>query len=116
MSHISVYILLRSFSYVRFVGWGSLGMDILFHTCAHTLVENVMTGVSGKMSESWKLSDDKHFNCKICGRGFSLRGYFFNHRHIHTGEKPFKGNVCGKNFSLNGNLSRRRHTHTGEKS
>jgi hypothetical protein len=43
LSHISVYILLRSSSNVRFVGWDSLGMDILFHICAHTLVENVMT-------------------------------------------------------------------------
>jgi KRAB domain-containing zinc finger protein len=54
---------------------------------------------SGKMSESQKLSDDKHFNCEICGRGFSLRENLLKHHRIHTGEKPFKCDVCGKNFS-----------------
>jgi len=45
LSHITVYILLTSFSNVRFVGWDSLGMDVLFHICTHALVENVMTAV-----------------------------------------------------------------------
>ena len=60
LSHISVYVLLRSFSNVTFVGLDSLRTDILFNIRTHTLGGKCYDrSVSGKMSESQKLN--------ICG-------------------------------------------------
>jgi len=60
-------------------------------------------------------SGEKPFKCVECGKSFSSSSHYITHQSIHSGEKPYQCKVCGKAFSVNGSLSRHQRIHTGEK-
>ena len=60
-------------------------------------------------------TEDKPFDCKICGRRFSQNSNLKTHMSTHTGDKPFHCEILGSKFSWNYSLKSHMSTHTGEK-
>ena len=56
-------------------------------------------------------------HCKYCNKQFpkSSRSVLKNHEMVHTGEKPFQCRICSKRFSLKGYLKRHERIHRGER-
>lgn len=54
--------------------------------------------------------------CQYCGKFFSHRGSFSEHKRTHTGERPYECDICHKRFALPKTLKFHYHIHTGEKS
>ncbi|XP_061738220.1 zinc finger protein 391-like isoform X1 [Nerophis ophidion] len=60
-------------------------------------------------------TEEKHFSCSFCGKGFMSKCHIEAHMRTHTGEKPFGCSVCAKGFVVKSNLTRHMKIHTGEK-
>ena len=57
---------------------------------------------------------DSRYECKYCGKRFTLPGHLKKHSLTHTGERPHKCSVCGKGFTVRCNLTTHMRIHTGE--
>nr|CAD7197504.1 unnamed protein product [Timema douglasi] len=56
-----------------------------------------------------------NFACEICGKPFKRKEHLFQHRKLHTGERPYVCSVCSKAFSRKEHLVRHAVSHTGQK-
>ncbi|XP_014294418.1 uncharacterized protein [Halyomorpha halys] len=53
--------------------------------------------------------------CDSCGKLFKRKEHLFQHKKLHTGERPFVCGHCGKTFSRKEHLVRHSVSHTGQK-
>ncbi|XP_023272309.1 zinc finger protein Gfi-1-like [Seriola lalandi dorsalis] len=60
-------------------------------------------------------TDTRPYPCQYCGKRFHQKSDMKKHTFIHTGEKPHKCQVCGKAFSQSSNLITHSRKHTGYK-
>ena len=44
------------------------------------------------------------YRCETCGKGFSIRSYYYDHLAAHTGVKRYVCSVCLREFTLKCNL------------
>uniref|UniRef100_A0A1B6C732 Protein krueppel n=1 Tax=Clastoptera arizonana TaxID=38151 RepID=A0A1B6C732_9HEMI len=56
-----------------------------------------------------------NFLCEVCSKPFKRKEHLFQHRKLHTGERPYTCDTCGKAFSRKEHLVRHSVSHTGQK-
>ncbi|KAG1664793.1 Zinc finger protein 235 [Nymphon striatum] len=60
-------------------------------------------------------SNEKLFECDVCHKCFTRKGYIKYHMRIHTKEKPFECDVCQKRFTQSSTLISHKRIHNNEK-
>uniref|UniRef100_A0A8D8WDM3 Zinc finger protein 436 n=2 Tax=Cacopsylla melanoneura TaxID=428564 RepID=A0A8D8WDM3_9HEMI len=55
------------------------------------------------------------YPCDLCSKIFRRKEHLFQHKKLHTGERPFICGTCGKAFSRKEHLLRHGTSHTGQK-
>ncbi|CAH0383088.1 unnamed protein product [Bemisia tabaci] len=53
--------------------------------------------------------------CDVCGKPFKRKEHLFQHRKLHSGERPFVCSTCNKAFGRKEHLLRHMLAHTGQK-
>ncbi|XP_008471282.1 zinc finger protein 184 isoform X1 [Diaphorina citri] len=56
-----------------------------------------------------------NYPCDMCSKSFRRKEHLFQHKKLHTGERPFICGTCGKAFSRKEHLLRHGTSHTGQK-
>ena len=55
------------------------------------------------------------YECRVCGKGFNVKGTLERHMFVHSKKKEYKCNICKLAFTQSNNLKRHIAIHTGQK-
>ncbi|XP_016278188.2 zinc finger protein 570-like isoform X1 [Monodelphis domestica] len=101
------------------LGWS---LDLIRHPKSKPVDMVSVNNKGGKTSQNSDLAahqimhcGKKLYDCKHCGKGFTVRGSLSRHQTVHTGEKPYECKKCGKTFTQRSHLAKHQRIHSGEK-
>lgn len=83
------------------------------HSCSSSII-NEGTEITAK-EEVVHINTNSAFNCDVCGKPFKRKEHLFQHRKLHSGERPYVCTTCSKAFSRKEHLVRHLVSHTGQK-
>ncbi|XP_069671027.1 zinc finger protein 664-like isoform X2 [Periplaneta americana] len=89
--------------------------EILAESVAATHTSGV-TAICENIPQEDLHTDDKKYDCGICGKCFPDSASLKSHGLLHAGNKRFSCDVCGKCFSRSANLNMHSRVHTVKKS
>ncbi|XP_011315155.1 zinc finger protein 554-like [Fopius arisanus] len=85
------------------------------HECPSSPLINEVNEIETKEEPLTANSTTNSFSCDVCGKPFKRREHLFQHRKLHTGERPYVCTTCAKAFSRKEHLVRHSVSHTGQK-
>lgn len=84
------------------------------HSCSPSLINEGSDTISKEDSSHVNVNGSV-FSCDVCGKPFKRKEHLFQHRKLHSGERPYVCTTCTKAFSRKEHLVRHLVSHTGQK-